>query len=115
MIVISLLAVYCGIRSDGEMKKIIKQSTPILLICSFLGVSDGGFLNNSAKTLLKNPSLLTLAPLFSGESGNLVSTLGARLSSSLHVGLISPNLRLGKKMQIFSIIIFLAIIIFPII
>jgi mgtE-like transporter len=116
MILITASAFYYAIKSGGGMKKIIKQSTPVLLVCSFLGVSAGGFLNNSIATLLKNPSLLTLVPLFSGESGNLVSILGARLSSLLHAGLISPALRPEKRtMQNFSIIIFLAIIIFPII
>lgn len=116
LIVIALLGFYYGIKSGGEMKKIIKQSTPVLLLCSFLGVTAGGILNNSIETLLKNPSLLTLVPLFSGESGNLVSILGARLSSALHSGLINPTLRPEKvTIRNFSIIAFLAIIIFPII
>ncbi|MCL2687142.1 MAG: magnesium transporter [Methanobrevibacter sp.] len=115
-ITISLLSLYYGIKSGGEMKKILKQSTPVLLLCSFLGIVAGGFLNSSIETLLKNPSLLTLVPLFSGESGNLVSILGARLSSALHSGLISSALRPEKAtLRNFSIIIFLAIIIYPII
>ncbi|RBQ22829.1 hypothetical protein ALNOE001_15300 [Candidatus Methanobinarius endosymbioticus] len=116
IIIIAILTFYHAIKTGGEMKKIIKQSTPILLICSFLGVFAGGFLNSSIETLLKNPSLLTLVPLFSGESGNLVSILGARLSSSLHAGLINPILRPEKvTMRNFSIIVFLAVIIYPII
>lgn len=116
MILITILAFYYAIKSGGKMKKIIKESTVVLLICSFLGVSAGGFLNSSITILLKNPSLLTLIPLFSGESGNLVSILGAKLSSSLHAGLINPDLRPDKKtMRNFSIIVFLSIIIFPII
>ncbi|MPL71274.1 hypothetical protein SDC9_17048 [bioreactor metagenome] len=116
VIFIAILGFIYGIKAGGEMKKIIKQSTPVLLICSFLGVTAGSFLNNSINTLLKNPSLLTLVPLFSGESGNLVSILGARLSSSLHAGLINPVLKPEKvTIRNFSIIIFLVIIIYPII
>ncbi len=116
VIFIAILGFIYGIKAGGEMKKIIKQSTPVLLICSFLGVTAGSFLNNSINTLLKNPSLLTLVPLFSGESGNLVSILGARLSSSLHAGLINPVLKPEKvTIRNFSIIIFLAIIIYSII
>ncbi len=117
IILIAILSFIYGIKAGGgEMKKILKQSTPVLLVCSFLGVTAGGFLNNSINTLLKNPSLLTLVPLFSGESGNLVSILGARLSSALHSGLISPVLKPEKiTIRNFSIIIFLAIIIYPII
>ena len=54
-----------------------------------LGSFAGGILNSSVETLLTNPSLLTLVPLFSGESGNLVSILGVRLSSGLHLGLLN--------------------------
>ncbi|MBZ9570475.1 magnesium transporter [Methanobrevibacter sp. TMH8] len=116
LIAIALLGFYYGIKSKGEMKKIIKQNTPVLILCSFLGATAGGFLNNSIESLLKNPSLLTLVPLFSGESGNLVSILGARLSSALHSGLINPVLHPEKAtIRNFSIIAFLAIIIFPII
>ncbi|OQD59351.1 putative cation transporter [Methanobrevibacter arboriphilus JCM 13429 = DSM 1125] len=116
IILIAILSFIYGIKAGGEMKKILKQSTPVLLVCSFLGVTAGGFLNNSINTLLKNPSLLTLVPLFSGESGNLVSILGARLSSALHAGLISPVLKPEKTtIRNFSIIIFLAILIYPII
>lgn len=116
LLLIVLVSFYYGMKSSKEMKKIIKQSTPVLLLCSFLGVSAGGFLNNSLETLLKNPSLLTLVPLFSGESGNLVSILGARLSSALHSGLINPVMRPEKiTIRNFSIIAFLAIIIYPII
>jgi len=116
LILIAILSFYYGIKSSEEMKKILTQSTPVLLLCSFLGVTAGGFLNNSISTLLKNPSLLTLVPLFSGETGNLVSILGARLSSALHSGLINPVLRPEKAtIRNFSIIVFLAIIIYPVI
>jgi len=116
MISIAIISFIYGIRSGGEMKKIIKQSTPILLICSVLGVGSGGLLGSYVDTLLKNPTLLTLVPLFSGEGGNLVSILGARLSSALHSGLIKPVLRPEKvTIRNFSIIIFLAIMIYPII
>ena len=75
MIIIPLVLfsfVYCYNYSE-ENRIIIRQSTPVLLICSVLGVSAGGILNSSLETLLTNPSLLTLVPLFSGESGGLVS------------------------------------------
>lgn len=115
-IILTLTGFIYGIRSHGEMRKIIRQSTPVLLLSSALGVSAGGFLNSSITTLLNNPSLLTLIPLFSGESGNLVSVLGARLSSALHTGLIDPVLKPEKTiLRNFAIVIVLSILIFPII
>lgn len=105
--------VYCYNYSD-ENKIIIKQSTPVLIICSVLGVSAGGILNSSLETLLKNPSLLTLVPLFSGESGGLVSILSARLSSGIHSGLIEPLKKPeGESIHNFIIILLLAIVMYP--
>ena len=116
LIVIVLAAIYYGFNSSEETKSIIKQSTPVLFICSVLGVFAGGIFNNSISTLLSNPTLLTLMPLFSGESGSIVSILGARLSSGLHSGLIEPILRPKKNtLYNFLIIIILAIIIYPVI
>lgn len=105
--------IYCYRLSD-ETKTILKQSTPILLLCSFLGGSAGGILNSSVETLLTNPSLLTLIPLFSGECGSLISILGARLSSGLHSGLVEPLSRpKGEALHNFGICYILAIVIFP--
>ena len=105
--------VHCYRLSD-ETRTILKQSTPILLLCSFLGGSAGGILNSSVETLLTNPSLLTLVPLFSGESGSLISILGARLSSGLHSGLVEPLAKPeGEALHNFVICFILAIIVYP--
>lgn len=103
-------------RMSNESKKIISQSTPVLLVSSILGVSAGGIFNSSIETLLTNPSLLTLMPLFSGESGSLVSILSARLSSGLHYGLIEPLRKPeGESLHNFMICYVLAIVMFPLI
>lgn len=113
LIAVLISFVYCYRLSD-ETKTILRQSTPILLLCSFLGGSAGGILNSSVETLLTNPSLLTLIPLFSGESGSLISILGARLSSGLHSGLIEPLRKPeGNTIHNFIICFVLAVIIFP--
>lgn len=105
-----------GYTHEGSLKHIVKQSTPVLIVCSVLGAFAGGILNNSLTTLLKNQTLLTLVPLFSGESGGLVSILGARLSSALHSGLIEPSLKPKEHtFENFSIIIALAVVMYPVI
>ena len=115
IVLIVILFIYVIKRSD-ESKKIITQSTPVLLLCSLLGVSAGGIFNSSIETLLTNPTLLTLLPLFSGESGSLISILSARLSSGLHYGIIEPFKRPSKNtVNNFLICYLLAIVIFPII
>ncbi len=53
-------------------------------------------------------------PLFSGESGDLVSILGARLSSGLHSGIIPASLRPhGEALRNFGIIAVLSLLIYP--
>ncbi len=120
ILIIILVAVVLGFvysyRLSDETNTILKQSTPVLLLCSFLGGAAGSILNSAVETLLTNPSLLTLLPLFSGESGSLISILGARLSSGLHSGLIEPFTKPeGESVHNFMISFILAIIIFPII
>ena len=115
LIAVLMSFIHCYKLSD-ETKTILRQSTPILLLCSFLGGSAGGILNSSVETLLSNPSLLTLIPLFSGESGSLISILGARISSGLHSGLIEPLSKPeGETIHNFGICYILAIVIFPLI
>ncbi|AMD16590.1 divalent cation transporter [Methanobrevibacter sp. YE315] len=118
ILVVIIIAVFAGFvycyRLSDETKTILKQSTPTLLLCSFLGGSAGGILNSSVETLLTNPSLLTLLPLFSGECGSLISILGARLSSALHSGLVEPLSRpKGEALHNFAICFILAIVVFP--
>ena len=115
LISVFLSFIYCYRLSD-ETKTILKQSTPVLLLCSFLGGAAGGILNTASETLLTNPSLLTLLPLFSGECGSLISILGARLSSGLHSGLIEPFRKPeGETVHNFIICYILAVIVFPVI
>ena len=116
MVIAVMTAFVYAIKRSEESKKIITQSTQVLLICSLLGISAGGILNSSIETLLTNPSLLTLLPLFSGESGSLISILSARLSSGLHYGLIEPLRRpTGNTIDNFFICYILAIVMFPLI
>ncbi|WP_409200120.1 magnesium transporter [Methanobrevibacter sp. DSM 116169] len=107
LVFITLASFIYIIILNGEAKKIILQSTPVLIFSSFLGIFSGGFLNNSSSTFLNNPTLLTLVPLFSGENGSLLSILCARLSSALHSGLIEPVLRPEKHTLTNFIILFI--------
>lgn len=115
LIAVVISFVYCY-RLSYETQTILKQSTPVLLLCSLLGGAAGGILNSAVETLLTNPSLLTLLPLFSGECGSLISILGARLSSGLHSGLVEPFKKpQGESIHNFIISFILAVIVFPLI
>ncbi len=116
IVILIIMALIYTIKRGEESKKIIYQSAPVLLVCSLLGVSAGGILNSSVETLLTNPSLLTLLPLFSGVSGSLISILSARLSSGLHYGLIEPvNRPTGESIHNFLICYILAVVMYPLI
>ena len=115
-IIIGILGFIYGIERGSHLKKIIIHSTPALFLSSIFGTTAGTILNGSFSTILSNPSILVLVPLFSGESGDLVSILGARLSSGLHIGSIESSLRPTEgALRNFAIIIILAIIIYPLI
>lgn len=115
-IIIGISGFIIGIKGGTNLKKIIKHSTPTLFLSSIFGTTAGTILNGSFSTILNNPSILALVPLFSGESGDLVSILGARLSSGLHIGSIESSLRpTGGAIRNFGIIIILAVIIYPLI
>ena len=115
-IIIGIMGFIYGIKRGTHLKKIIIHSTPTLFLSSIFGTTAGTILNGSFSTILSNPSILALVPLFSGESGDMVSILGARLSSGLHIGSIESSLRpSGGALRNFAIIIILAVIIYPLI
>lgn len=102
-------------HSSEEIERIIKQSIPVLFVCSCLGTLTGSVLDNQLESILVNPVILTLVPLFSGESGNLVSIVSARLSSILHFGCIEPNLSASVSTENLKIMGSLALIVYPLI
>ncbi|MEN6329171.1 MAG: magnesium transporter [Methanobacteriaceae archaeon] len=115
-IIIGIIAFLVGIKGEDNLKKIIRDSTPTLFLSSILGTTAGTILNSSFSVILSNPSILALVPLFSGESGDLISILGARLSSGLHIGSIKSSFRPSEgALRNFGIITILALIIYPII
>lgn len=113
-IIIIISGFIYSIKVNEETKEIISQSTPVLFVCSILGVFAGGIFNTAIQTLLTNPTLLTLMPLFSGESGSIISILGARISSGLHSGLIEPIFKPKKNTNFnFLLILILSVLIYP--
>ena len=116
VVIVTVVSLISGYTSDNEVRYIVRQSTPFLFFCSSVVTVAGGILNISLSTLLKNQTLLTLVPLFSGDSGGLVSILGARLSSGLHSGLIDPVLKPKKHtMENFIAIVTLSLVMYPLI
>lgn len=80
--------VWCCIMKVMEM---IKQSFPFLMLCGFGEVLVGIMFGSSTSTLEMVPGLIVLIPALIGLRGNINTTLGSRLGSAVHMGLITPD------------------------
>lgn len=79
-------------------RKIMKQSTPLLLLGVAGGIAGGQALNSNQSALISVPVLLVMFPVINAVCGNIGSILGARLSSGLHLGSISAQ-SFGRELQ----------------
>lgn len=74
-----------------------RQSVPVLLVALLLGILAGQLLN-LASSIVIIPWVLFSIPVINGIGGNLGTVLGARLSSALHLGSITPKLQ-GRALE----------------
>lgn len=70
---------------------VLRQSLPLLLFCGMGLVAAGAVLGASTETLDLLPGLIVLVPALIGLRGNINTTLGSRLGSAVHMGLISTK------------------------
>jgi mgtE-like transporter len=83
-------------RAD-EAKRIIAQSTPILLMCLMLDIAAGVIIEHKTEELVVLPVLMILMPAFLNEGNALSGMLTSRLSSMLHLGTLRANKLPGKN------------------
>jgi mgtE-like transporter len=74
-------------------REIVRQSMPVLVATVVLGLVVGLTLEASLGWLAATPALLLLVPPFLGQSGNLASIFGSRLTSAVHLGIT----RVGRR------------------
>ncbi len=74
-----------------EWEDIFKESAGILALMGFIGVAGGFVLESIEDQLLDAVILLFLIPILNDVGGNLGAVLGARVSSALHTGRITPS------------------------
>ena len=77
------------VTSVWTVRGIIRRMLPVLVVLTTIELGSGIVLNTFESTLLRFPSLLVLVPVTIGMAGNLGSILAARLSTALHLGLLS--------------------------
>ncbi len=85
---------------DASVKKIIRETLPVLVVTTMGGITAGIFLENVKHDMIvKIPGLLILLPAILGNRGNIAGALGSRLSSALHLGLIDAELKWNKMLS----------------
>jgi len=74
-----------------KVQSVLRQSLPLLLLCGIGEVFAGALFGKSTHTLHLLPGLIVLIPALIGLRGNINTTLGSRLGSAAHMGLISSK------------------------
>ena len=74
----------------------VKQSLPFLIICGIGEIFAGTLFGNMIDLFQEYPGLIVIMPAVIGMRGNIVTTLGSRLGSSIHLGVIDPKNVIGN-------------------
>lgn len=78
-----------AVESAWTVRRISRNMLPILTVLTLVELASGLVLDSFEATLYQYPTLLVLVPVTIGMGGNLGSILAARLSTALHLGLLS--------------------------
>lgn len=99
-------------RKD-EAKRIVIQSTPVLIACLFLEIGAGMIIETKTEQMVQYAVLLVLLPAFLNEGNALSGMLTSRLSSMLHLGTLeSKSIPPREASENFEIIYILALFTF---
>ena len=72
-----------------SVRGIMRRMLPVLVVLTSIELGSGLVLDTFESTLLQYPTLLVLVPVTIGMAGNLGSILAARLSTAVHLGIVS--------------------------
>ena len=78
-------------RRINEAKRILIQSTPVLLLCMVFEILAGVVIETETASLVEYAVLLVLLPAFLNEGNALSGMLTSRISSMLHLGTLDPD------------------------
>ncbi len=81
-----------------SVKRIIRESSFLLVICIALEIMGGQMLNSREATLVALPFILMAIPVINGVGGNIGTVLGMRFTTALHLGEITPSLE-GRTLR----------------
>ena len=113
-IVLSIVSIF--ISNGKNFRRILIESTPILLLCGILSSLSGFVLGSGFKEIIATAGILVMVPAFLEDGGALGSILAAKFSSQLHIGSLEASFKSLKKVAKFFVITHaIGLIIFPLI
>lgn len=78
-----------GSLGSWETRAIVATMMPILIVLSILQMGSGYVLETLEETYLGNPTLFVMVPVMIDMGGNLGCIMSSRLSTRLHLGLLT--------------------------
>ncbi|MPY96385.1 MAG: hypothetical protein GEV08_25970, partial [Acidimicrobiia bacterium] len=98
LVVVAVVATVVGWRSRlAYLRRIVRESLPILLFAGALSAAAGVALERSFEHFAAFPALLVLAPAHAASAGALGGILSGRLSTKLLLGLTQPSAAPGRE------------------
>jgi mgtE-like transporter len=98
LVVVSLVLLAVGWESSTEgLRRIVRESVPILVLAGCISALAGVVLEKSFARFEALPALLVLVPAQLSSSGALGGILSGRLSSKLFLGLVEPQTRPNRE------------------
>jgi mgtE-like transporter len=98
-----------------SVRSVTRTLLPVLLVLTGLELLSGLALGSFEATLLRYPSLLVLVPVTIGTAGNLGSVLSARLSTDMHLGLLTFSTENDRLVGNALASVLLALTVFPLV
>lgn len=96
--VVAVGALVWGVRTKlAELRRIVRESIPVLSIAALLSAMAGIALEKSFDDFSAFPALLVLQPAFVSSAGALGGLLSGRLSTKLFLGLLDPDRVPGRS------------------
>jgi len=106
---------HAGGADPWSVRSITRTLLPVLLVLTGLELLSGLALGAFEATLLRYPSLLVLVPVTIGTAGNLGSVLSARLSTDMHLGLLTFSAENDRLVGNALASVLLALTVFPLV
>lgn len=82
-------------------RDVYRQALPVIIVSLVAGLFAGTILGSEAmrRGIESVPGILLLLPAFLATRGGVYGSLGARLSSGLHQGIIEPRFELDRRIS----------------